>query len=251
MQTGAQNALSLAERLSLPDLGLLGAVRAASQISHLTHRCEFALAVLESALDGGRSSSDRLALHLMFRQACQELGFQVARTLEPLETMIQQVEVRVKGSRVSGEGARDHQGHHQEERARQEDLWSAHLKELGASEVVASQLATSLAELQHQGRLLSELVAALHLLPASPRDEQLDSLMTRLLELQRLLDVNLRPLVLEDPLPDTLPSFTPGIPTWSARLLAEASRASTRSPEPEPEPPAPDEPAPVTLQEQT
>ncbi|GMU51116.1 MAG: hypothetical protein AMXMBFR33_02620 [Candidatus Xenobia bacterium] len=249
MQTGAQNALSLAERLSLPELGLLGAVRAASQISHLTHRCEFALGVLESALDASRSASDRLALHLMFRQACQELGFQVQRTLEPLETMIQQVEVRVKGSRQSGEGARDHQGQHQEERARQEDLWSAHLKELGASEVVASQLATSLAELQHQGRLLSELVAALHLLPASPRDEQLDSLMTRLLELQRLLDVSLRPLVLEDPLPDTLPSFTPGIPTWSARLLAEASRASTRSPEPEP--PAPDEPAPVTLQEQT
>ncbi len=249
MQTGAQNALSLAERLGLPGLGLLGAVRAASQISHLTQRCDFALGVLESALDGSRPQADRLALHLMFRQACQELGFQVLRTLEPLETMIQQVEVRVKGSRQSGEGARDHQGQHQEERARQEDLWCAHLKELGASEVVASQLAILLAELQLQGRLLSELVAALHLLPTSPRDEQLDTLMTRLLELQRLLDVNLRPLVLEEPLPDTLPSFTPGIPTWSARLLAETSRASTRSPEPES--PAPEDPAPVTLQEQT
>lgn len=239
-------ALALLERFSLPELGLFGAVRVAAQLAALGQRSEDVRAALEGFLDSSRPPSEGLALHMLLRDASLELGFQLRRTLEPLETMIGQVEVRVRGAGRSGPPARDTDGRLVEESADQEEHLRSHLKGLGASEVVSFKLATSLAELQRLCRLLNEQLDGLAELPAFPEGAQLDTLLTRLLELQKLVDTGLRPLVLEEPLPDAMPCFTVGIPTWTARFLAEAGQKLAH---PAVTQPAPDNPKPVTLLE--
>lgn len=239
-------ALALMERFSLPELGMFGAVRAAARLSVLGQRSEDVRAALEAFLDGSRPPSEALALHLLLRECTLELGWQVRRTLEPLETMIAQVEARVRGAGRAGVTAVDSHGKLSREMGEQEEHLRAHLKNLGATEVVSFKLATSLAELGRQCRLLSEQLEGLAELPAFPEEGQLDNLLTRLLELQKLVDTGLRPLVLEEPLPDAIPCFSLGIPTWTARFLAEAggelaSPIATQ--------PAPDNPRPVTLLE--
>lgn len=240
------NALALLERFSLPELGMFGAVRAAAQLSVLGQRAEDVRAALEAFLDSARPPSEALALHLFLRDACLELGFQVRRTLEPLETLIQQVENHVRGAGRTGALAVDTDGKLSEETADQEEHLRTLLKGLGATEVVSFKLSNSLAELQRQCRLLAAQLDALGALPAFPKEAQLDDLLTQLLQLQKLLDVGLRPLVLEEPLPDTIPCFSVGVPTWTARFLAEAGQklASPAMIEP-----APDNPKPVTLLE--
>lgn len=239
-------ALALSERFSLPELGLFGAVRAAAQLSVLGQRSEDVRAALEAFLDSARPPSEALALHLLLRESSLELGGQLRRVLEPLETMIAQIEARVRGAGRAGVPIHDTDGLLREETADQEEHLRAHLKGLGASEVVSFKLASALAELQRQCRLLNGLLDGLSELPAFPTGGQLDTLLTRLLELQKLLDTGLRPLVLEEPLPDAIPCFTVGIPTWTARFLSEAGQ---RLASPVPTGPAPDNPKPVTLLE--
>ncbi len=240
------NALALLERFSLPELGMFGAVRAAAQLSVLGQRSEDVRAALEAFLDSSRPPSEALALHMWLRDASLELGFQLRRCLEPVETLIQQVEARVRGGGRQGVTARDTDGKLAEETADQEEHLRAHLRQLGASEVVSFKLAAALAELQRECRLLNGLLEGLEQLSAFPEKEQLDTLLTRLLELQKLMDVDLRPLVLEEPLPDSIPCFTVGVPTWTARFLSEAGQKLAA---PTLTQPAPDNPKPVKLLE--
>lgn len=234
------------ERFSLPELGMFGAVRAAARLSVLGQRADDVRAALEAFLEGSRAPGEALALHLLLRECSLELGSQIRRTLEPLETLIAQVEARVRGAGRSGAAVRDPDGKLGAESAEQEEHLRSHLKGLGATEVVSFKLASSLAELGRQCRLLNGQLDGLAELPSFPQEAQLDNLLSRLLELQKLVDTGLRPLVLEEPLPDAIPCFTVGIPTWTARFLAEAGHQQAS---PVATQPAPDNPKPVSLLE--
>ncbi|MEW6280927.1 MAG: hypothetical protein AB1758_20095 [Candidatus Eremiobacterota bacterium] len=222
---GAELSLALTRVLALPDGGRHSAVRPAYHLARVASLSADVRVLVDHLLESSSELDEAISVLLLLRSACLELGRQLRLCLEPVETLMQDMEAALKGSRAEpARSASDPNARNVADRDRDETRLRQELRRLGASEEVAQALASRLAETGRLSRVMAELVLALQDQVLIHGTRRLDAVLTALVEVQVILDVELRRLLLEEQPGDESPCFEVGLLPWISMFLAEAGR---------------------------
>lgn len=196
----------------------------------------------EKLLDAPSEPGHIFRAVLYLRETARTMSRMIRHAAEPVEGMMQFLDVVYEDSLGPAEEEEAHEHEHEHGEAEEEEEFASErdalreslkvkFREVKLSDLVVEELSKRLADTYHG---CVRFTRALRLLKTQDPEEDLPGFMAVLVDLQYVMDLYLRRLLVEDVFLEEVPAFTTGLMPWISHAIEELARQVSTPPQPLP-----------------